>query len=355
MLQKLLERNPWRMANAMRRDPAPIPVVVCVDVEPDTRHVARDGRPPWRGYAATVELLDEWRSRLEAATGRPVRWAWFLRMDPSIADGYGTPAWAVAHAPARAERLTLAGDALGLHVHCVRWGADESEWIVDHGDPDWVAHCLDVGFAAYRDALGRACTLLRIGDRFLDEATLEVVARLGVRIDLTMEPGLPPHPLGNLNDRRTGVFPDFRAYPRVPYRPSRTDLRVPASPEHDGTWLLPVTTGAVTDTEALPAPPLHAASIGAGMPAYERLGLWHSPEVFRRIVQQVLAENRRAPYLVAVMRASHTVTGARDTIAANLEFLRTHPLVSRFAFTTPEAALEAATAPAGDGPESSSS
>jgi hypothetical protein len=50
-----------------------IPVVVCIDVEPDTRHVARHGRPAWRGYAAMVELLDEWRSLLNAATGRLLR------------------------------------------------------------------------------------------------------------------------------------------------------------------------------------------------------------------------------------------------------------------------------------------
>jgi hypothetical protein len=345
VLRRFAERNPWRILHAARREPAAIPVVVCIDVEPDTRHVAREGRPPWRGYAATVELLDEWRARLHAATGRPVRWSWFLRMDPSIADGYGTPGWVVTHALARTERLTRAGDALGLHVHCVRWAAEESAWIVDHGDPDWVAHCLDVGFSAYQAALGRPCTLLRIGDRFLDEATLEVIARLGVCIDLTMEPGLPPHPLGNLDDRRTGVFPDFRAAPRVPYRPSRTDLRVLASEAHDGPWMLPVTTGAGTDAPVLPAPPLHAAAIDNGMPAYERLGLWHAPDVFRRIVQQVLAENRRAPYLVAVMRSSHTVRAERATINANLEFLRTHPLASRFAFTTPEEALAATAAP----------
>jgi hypothetical protein len=60
-------------------------VVLCIDVEPDPRLVSRQAPEPWRGYEATQRPMEDWRARFGDATGAPVHFAWFLRMDPQIA------------------------------------------------------------------------------------------------------------------------------------------------------------------------------------------------------------------------------------------------------------------------------
>ena len=58
-----------------------IPLIFCVDVEPDPRLVNYDAPEPWIGYEITQRYLRELRPRIEAATGAPVHYSWFLRID----------------------------------------------------------------------------------------------------------------------------------------------------------------------------------------------------------------------------------------------------------------------------------
>src|SRR5688572_31113353 len=81
------------MRGGMQRS-SPLPVLLCFDVEPDDRHV--EGRPEsWPGAEATPGMLERWRRRLSRATARPARFSWFLRLDPQIAELYGTALWPV--------------------------------------------------------------------------------------------------------------------------------------------------------------------------------------------------------------------------------------------------------------------
>lgn len=89
----------------------PIPVVLCFDVEPDDIDV-RPGAEPWLGFERLLERIGPWRDGLAAATGRPVRFNWFLRMDPQIADVYGSATWAVERYGAEIERLRADGDLI---------------------------------------------------------------------------------------------------------------------------------------------------------------------------------------------------------------------------------------------------
>lgn len=120
----------------------PIPVVLAVDVEPDGKPAGRDDRVYLDGLATTISWLDGLRPRLEAATRRPANFAWFLRMDPQIETLMGRAAGVADLAAPQMDRLRQMGDGLGLHTHAGRWDATRHRWIVDHGDPIWIEHCL---------------------------------------------------------------------------------------------------------------------------------------------------------------------------------------------------------------------
>jgi hypothetical protein len=318
----------------------PIPVVVCIDVEPDGRHIMRSGRPPWTGYEHLVETMDELRPALSRITRRPARFAWFHRMDPSVADGYGDAAWSVRHYGGLVDRVQRAGDEIGLHVHPARWLDGDQAWLVDQADPAWLARCVDTGVRAFASAMGRPCTAFRFGDRYLDDALVRQLVALGVRVDLTIEPGLPPMPFGNLDDRRAGSMPDYRGTPRVAFRPSAADFRQPGDDVGGSLWMLPLSSGALGGDAPPTTAPWHRAVLDDGPRSvpYMRLALWETPAVFAAIVEQNLAERAR-PYLTPIVRSDMAVGPHRATVRANLDYLRRHPLASRFAFVGPTDAL----------------
>src|SRR6185503_4893966 len=199
---------------------------MCIDVEPDERETV-PGRPrPWAGYQALQRQLEALRPDLPGL-GASARYAWFLRMDPQIADTYGAAGWVATAHRAELDRALAHGDTLGLHVHPFRRRAGASGWIADFGDQSWVDHSMDVGLAAFHEAWGRGCVDFRYGDGWMNDATVARLQARGIRHDLTLEPGkhlprgLRPGPAW------IGRAPDLRTMPTAPYRPSLADFRRP--------------------------------------------------------------------------------------------------------------------------------
>ncbi len=133
------------------------PRVICVDVEPDEIDVPLRERRPWIGFELMQPLMTRLRTSLAAATGRPVRFAWFLRMDPQIEVAYGSPTWGVDRYRAQIDDLLAAGDAIGIHPHAWRWVPEAGTWRADHGDAAWVAHCVDMSLDAFASTFGQPC------------------------------------------------------------------------------------------------------------------------------------------------------------------------------------------------------
>jgi hypothetical protein len=236
---------------------APLPVVLCVDVEPDLRVVDPRRPPDWVGFERTVEDLADFRSRIEDATGRPARFAWFLRMDTQIEEVYGAAEWvAVRHAP-QIRAVEAAGDAIGLHVHPWRWDGVRGAWVVDYADRRWGARCVRTAFTAFARHFGRPCRAVRFGDRWMNDRLLALAERLGARVDLTAEPGRVHE---HLPETVIGASPDFSATPRGPYRPSRWRHQRPGRWFPRRLWMLPLSTGRlewglrVMESRALRAP-----------------------------------------------------------------------------------------------------
>ncbi len=166
------------------------------------------------------------RDRLSEATGKPAAFTWGLRMDPQVAETYGSASWVADKHGDLLEKLTDAGDELAVHTHVWRWDSEGRLWVNDFQDPAWGEHCLTMGLDAYKAAFGHACRTHRGGDHFLSGTMLPLLERAGVKVDLTVEPGLPPRG-PEKGETARGASPDYRGVPDRPYRSNPDSFPAP--------------------------------------------------------------------------------------------------------------------------------
>jgi hypothetical protein len=216
-----------------------IPVVMCIDVEPDDRLIHPSVRNDWAGFERTFEFFSELRPRLEAATGSPAHFSWFIRMDPQIQTIYGSASWAVTRYRSLLERIKQAGDSIGLHTHTWRWNESLNDWSADIASPGWIELCLRTGFEAFRKSLNEQCVCHRFGDRWMNNHTLRLIEKLGARFDLTLEPGQTVQ----VDQAFTGTYVDYSHAPQLPYRPSRIDFRKAGWYLKRNLWIIPMSIG----------------------------------------------------------------------------------------------------------------
>lgn len=227
-----------------------IPILICIDVEPDDRTINPDIKRDWKGFERSYELFTELRPLLHAQGQSPVRFSWFLRMDPQIAHTYGSPDWVVKRYSSIFAELKSKADEIGLHTHAWRWNPHSQRWFQDFEDQQWVAHCVSTSFEAFQQSFGRHCRSFRFGDHWMNNATLELVESLGAECDLTIEPG---RRRADLPDSFTGLFPDYSQAPRSTYTPSRSDFRRRGYEHRRRLREIPISTGPTEWTQSPPA------------------------------------------------------------------------------------------------------
>ena len=276
-----------------------LPVVLCIDVEPDDRILAEDEGGPWLGLERFLERIPAVRSRLAELTGGPVAFTWFLRMDPQVERVWGTAQWAAVEYAESLGHLVAEGDELGLHTHTWRWDPQEGTWFADFEDEQWAAHCVHTGLDAYEASFGRSCASHRGGDVFLSPAMIAALAERGVGVDLTVEPGRPPDPLP-AEERHRGALPDHRGAPSQPFRSS--PARFPAA---DGTGGPPTFIPHLTSPAPISRRAVHASSANFAL----------------RLAAGILP---RRPRVLAIAVRTDTALRSWGTVAANLEHLARH-------------------------------
>ncbi|MEX2080368.1 MAG: hypothetical protein WEC33_02040 [Dehalococcoidia bacterium] len=323
----------------------PIPVALCFDVEPDELEVALEPRP-WLGFERLLDRIDRLRREVEIASGRPATFSWFLRMDPQIATSHGDAAWVVQRYGDALDSLRAAGDTIGIHPHAWRWSDRSRRWIVDHGDLDWVEHCLRLSIDTYRRTMGESCQAMRFGDRFTDARIVQLAAALGIRYDVTLEPGSHGARSPRPGTVATGRIPSQTMAPREPYRPAPDDPLRPAVPGRNAVsqdlWMIPLT--------ALNSDPLVPVWRRLGRRLKHPLGPRHRPAPlaapwgpvgYWRIVEAHVNASPR-PYLAFAVRTDSSIDpGSSGALEAKLSALMTTQLVKRLAFTTPDAVVAA--------------
>ncbi len=311
------------------------PVVLAVDVEPDDPEFPPGSNAPWLGFERCVPLFDDIRDRLARATGSPVRLSWFLRMDRQVEQGYGAATWAAERYAARFQHLRQAGDEIGLHTHAARWDEGASRWIIDLGNEGWVEDCARTSFEAYRTAFGERCRAHRAGDRFMNNRLLAVLRELLVDVDLSVEPGMRGVPRAPSRPH-TADIPDMALVPRVPYIPSQTDWRQPATdPPPPGLLMVPL-------TSADPGPLLGPWRAGVrrlrnGRRVLHRPLLPWSPKIGPRLWDVLAPSLRRGELttLAFAMRSHAALEDAsRNALLASVAALERHELVKSLTFVT---------------------
>ena len=311
----ILAADAMRVSAAYRRlhrdNGGKLPVVVCWDLEPDLRVLEPGAADGWASFEELLPRVDALRARLAELTRAPTSFSWFLRMDPQVAEAWGSPSWVAEQYATELADLEAHGDELGLHTHTWRWHADPGTWVRDH-DPAWEEHCLELGLRTFEAAFGRPCPAHRSGDRIL---TGEMLRRLGaerVAVDLTVEPDTPPQGALEPEESVTGLSPDFRGVPLTPYR-STPSAFPDADPASDSDPLLIPLTSAPRRSEGVP----------------RLLTPYMIPSLFAR---RLLRITRRVspPVLALAIRTDEGALRSWEYIGRNLEHLARVPGV-RFA------------------------
>ncbi|HEY8240540.1 MAG TPA: hypothetical protein VIH35_03795, partial [Kiritimatiellia bacterium] len=216
-----------------------IPVILTCDLEPADRYTSLGEPGDWAGLEEVMAAISALRPRLEKATDAPVHFNWFLRCDPQVERSYGSATWlADRHGPILRD-LAAAGDELGIHAHAYRWDDARGSWVIDHGNQDWVNHCIASSVDAYRKSFGCLPQAFRFGDHFMNNATMAFIEHAGFRYDLTTEPGFASAPGVVSTESGTGGLPDYRRLPRAMYRPSRLDYQRPGLWLRRKIWIIP--------------------------------------------------------------------------------------------------------------------
>ena len=338
-----------------------VPLILCIDVEPDAHVFGPDRSSPWTGFENMLKLAPALRARIEDATGKPAHFGWSLRMDPQVAMGYGSPTYAAENYRPQLDVLTAAGDALGVHPHAWRWDAERNLTVAEHADKQWVDSCTELAVGSFYKAFDRLPDYHRFGAQYMSTPTMNLLRSLGVTIDLTAEPGEGPDRDAQLPGTVwTGHTGDFRHAPTAPYRPCPADyLRPDDEGGAEGTlWEVPLTS---SSRSAFPGPPhrsrfrhpLRSArglarrlspATGASSPAARRLLAmwldWPDPRHFWDAAFTAAAASPHRPYLAFAVR---TDTGSdpalRRTFTRIMDALMEDKRAGDLAFVTPAEAL----------------
>jgi hypothetical protein len=318
-----------------------IPIIFCIDVEPDERETDVVISKDWKGFEEGFKFFTQLRPQLEKATAAPVNFCWFFRMDPQIELTYGQPAWVVERYGEAIKRLEQSGDEVGLHVHAWRWNEEASRWVIDHGNQKWIDYCLQVSFGAYQKAFGRPCLSFRFGDHWMNNETVNSLEAMGVKFDLTVEPGRRAKPTITTGELHTGGLPDYTTAPRWPYRPSQNDFRKRLGEPTRPLWIIPISTG----KEPGRFPVLKRTARAFGIDLQRRheegpLNLSIRSAGFSAMLDRLINTNPK-PYVAAVLRSeSCGQPASRAHLKQNLDGILSHPMVRSFQFVRPADAIK---------------
>ena len=323
--------------------PTKIPVIFCIDVEPDPFLVNRYNPEPWLGFEGTQRYLTKMRARIEEATEAPAHYTWCFRMDPQVAESYGSPTWAVDRYPGFIKKVLHCGDELGTHPHAYRWSKDQQSWVEDLGNQDWVNYCVEMAMDAHIKAFGRPCETFRFGNFWMNTTTINFLEKLGIRYELTVEPGMPPHdPSRRGKGPSTGSFPDFCRVPRMPYTPCVEDFCQRATKGSRTIQIIPLTSSSLQLGGNLLARWRRLRANGwchrlqnTPLAMWKN---WKAPNTFDRMLDRAISEQAH-PYLAFAIRSCIGIGRSFDSVDDSLRALLRHPERKRFIFSTPAETL----------------
>ncbi|HSI12995.1 MAG TPA: hypothetical protein VK961_13180 [Chthoniobacter sp.] len=301
------------------RSRMPLPLVFAVDLEPDQREVDIQD-PSWKSAAEFFKRLPDLRARINALAGRgdPLVFTWLVRADPQIEGINGDTGYAFHHFAEELRTAIAAGDEIGLHVHPWRWAESQGRWMQDHGNDEWINHCIQVACDTYRNHFGKASVTHSSGDRFMNNAVVQKLNQMGVKIDLSLEQ-MPGEERLVHHELDTGSIPDTTSVPNRAYRPSAEDFRKPDPSLRNGVVFLPQT-----------------AHPGG------HLSAWAPPAIFESALELTLMNPAELTHLALAIRTDIVLSPSWDILTTNLETLARHVKEGALQFATAERAWDRA-------------
>lgn len=315
-----------------------IPILIVTDCEPDLRETRPGAGVPWIGFERYFEFLSGKREEVSRRTRAPAHFSWFWRMDPQIAGTYGSADWAVRTYAGQIAEAKRCGDEIAAHVHVYRWDAALGRWIADFANDAWVESCVRGALAEYQRAFGEPCRIFSFGDGWHNQASVRLIEQLGIKIDLTLEPGCDAVSPSGVGELSTGVHPDRRAMPTRPYRPSTSDFLKPDSDGRTQLWFLPMSSGPEHPGWARHQPGFFARLAGAKPPRV-KINLAFEPERFMPMFEAALSGKSPAYAAIAVRSDVGNNDGLLRYTDNNLQSILDHRLADRFVFMAPTEAL----------------
>lgn len=304
-----------------------IPILFNIHVEPDLRIIDYEKRR-WLGYEDLHAFLFNIRPALEKATGRPVYFNWFFRLDWQIEKVYGDAAWALKQYGSLIKEAKEYGDSLGLHIHAwrpKRIGLQRT-WLADFSDQKWISSCISLAHHTFFESLQEQPHLFSFGGHYLSLEVLAQLESLGFRCDLTMYPGRPLSQHFVPGEETCGWLPSFLNTPRHAFKPSRQEFSKPGS-DSMNLWEIPVSVGFLKSAHNPQISEVHKFLLG--MPLHQA----------REIIEQNLALPN--PYLLAEIRSDVRLdTYNQIQFDKTLEHMMHHPLAKTMEFNTVSAYLD---------------
>lgn len=316
-----------------------IPVIVCIDVEPDLFRIDRDRPLPWKGFEKLYEFMSSKRSWLSNETESQTHFSWFFRMDPQIAETYGSPEWAAKTYERVIEDLEEKGDEIGLHPHAWRWDEKQKNWIEDHLDQAWLNDCVEMAFNSFEHVLNRKCRSFRFGARFINQEIINLIEQKEVLYDLTLEPGYQEPSSFDIHGSqkiRKGYAIDYSRVPRRFYYPSKTDFKNEDRNNKKSLCIIPLTTGSLHyqygRAETLYRKFFSPETLN---PISLALNLAFEPRHFQKILEESFNKNQN--YIATVMRSEIGLSSQKlKCVEENLNYLLSGKNAQQYIFVRPD-------------------
>jgi hypothetical protein len=310
-------------------------MVLRIDVEPDEQQPGV-GERPWDGFLAMFDMVETLRRRLSDATGHAVRPTWLIRLDPDIERAFGRTDFPVRRHQDLFNRILKHADVLGIHVHALRWNAEKGVVFSDYADEAWPAECLQVAASTFHSCFGAPPRAVSFGGYFMRESVLDTVVELGIRAEITVEPGLK----AKREDPSFGAYStapsgNFVRCPRLPYYPSRMAFDTPATAAEEVRPLLMVPL--TSSDPRMIFKRWYRRLVRRQPPGYEPLNpwkMWSSAQRFWDVAQRAVGE-LRAPYLAFALRTEARNTDAHRRVSELFDYLPRHPIAKRLRIVGP--------------------
>jgi hypothetical protein len=315
-----------------------IPAIWRIDIEPD-EHTPGLDHPAWNGFVAMAGLVEQLRRPLADCSGTALHPTWFFRLDPDIERCFGRADFVVDRYRSLVDQIRAHDDPLGIHVHYYRWDEQKRVTYSDYADPGWITHCINGAARVFEHCFGEPVRRSSQGGYFLSEVVVDQAIAVGVKVDVSAEPGLAAlNGDISMGAYATAPSPDFKRFPRRPYYPSRRAVGTPARSAGDARPLLIVPLSAYDCKAADFSWLRRTAKRILRRPQYH-LPLnpwktWPDPRTYWDFVARA-ADEGPARYAAFAIRTDSPDSDSYRRVSRLLEYLPQHPIAQRLCFVDP--------------------